>query len=141
MNAIELTVVLADSDEMLQLGIRLSSHAHMLYHETYIYPRTLMTFATGLMSFPKNTNSEVTMESGSRDPKFSDYIRIRAFVLAPTGHSAIEVESQLRGIAPRLAETHFFIPGLPADFNRVGKELANWLKSPHAPLHVEWKNG
>jgi hypothetical protein len=141
MNSIVLTVLWTDSDEMLQLGIRLSSRAHMLYHETYIYPDELMAFAKGMMTFPQNANSEVTMESGSRDPKLSDYIRLRAFVLTPNGHSAIEVESQIPGAAPLLAENHFYIPGLSADFDRLGADMAKWLGMRDEPLQVEWRDG
>ena len=33
------------------------------------------------------------------------------------------------------------IPGMPADFNRIGAELATWLNEPGEPLRIEWKNG
>jgi hypothetical protein len=38
------------------------------------------------------------------------------------------------------AEVHFFIPGMPADFNRLGSELTKWLADTSEPLRVEWKN-
>jgi len=127
MNSLQLTFIWVDDDGMLQLGIGVSSPSHSLYHETYVYPDQLVAFAEGLKAFPINTEAEVTFECGSKDPKFHDYIRIRAFVLNPNGHSALEIESEVRGAAPVRAESHFFVAGLPADFNNLGKKIATWL--------------
>ena len=141
MNSIELVVLWTDDDGMLQLGIRASSAAHTLYHETYVYPDALAEFGKNLTTFPLHAQAAVMFECGSKDPKFNNYLRLRAFVLRPTGHSALEIESEIRGVPPSRAESHFFIAGMPADFNRLGSELAAWSKSPDEPIRVEWKDG
>jgi hypothetical protein len=141
MNFLELTALWTDDDGMFQLAVRASSAAHTAYHETYLYPDSLASFADGLKSFPSATSADVVLESGSKDPKWHDYFRMKVFLLKPTGQSALELESQVRGSPPVRAEFHFFIPGMPADFNRIGAELATWLANPSDPLRVEWQNG
>jgi hypothetical protein len=141
MNAIELTVVWTHDDQMLELGIRASSRAHTLYHETYVYPGALAAFGEKLKAFPQDVAAEATMECGSKDPKFHDYLRLHLFVLKPMGMSALEIESVIRGSPPLRAESHFFIPGMPADFNRFGSELVTWVENPDRPLRVEWQDG
>jgi hypothetical protein len=140
MNFFELTVLRTDDDGMFELAVRASSAAHAAYHETYLYPDSLASFADGLKSFPTATSAEVVLESGSKDPQWHDYFRIRVFLVKPTGQSALELESQVRGSPPVQAEFHFFIIGMPADFNRIGTELAAWLANPSDPLRVEWQN-
>ncbi len=130
-----------DDDGMLELSIRASSRAHTLYHETYVYPDALVAFGEKLKAFPQSATSEVALECGSKDPQFHDYIRLHLFVLKPTGSSALEIESEIGGSPPLRAENHFFIPGMPADFNRFGSELVAWVKNPDRPLRVEWQDG
>jgi hypothetical protein len=140
MNAIELTVVWTDDDQMLKLGVHASNHAHSVYHETYVYPDALAAFGEKLKAFPQTSTCEVTIECGSREPRFHDYIRLHVFVLKPTGQSALEIESEIRGSPPLSAESRFFISGVPADFNRLGSELVAWVKNPDRPLRAEWQN-
>jgi len=136
----EFEVIWTDTDEMLQLGIKVSSRKNSAYHETYVYPDELAKFAGQLRGFPENAKSEVVFQCGSMDPKFHDFIRMRIFVLKSNGHSALELESDVRGIPPVCANVHFYVPGMPSDFNRLGTELGTWLKDPRDPLMVEWKN-
>ena len=140
MNAIEFTVLWTDYDGMFKLAVRASSHTHAAYHEIYLYPEDLEAFAAGLKEFPQAAGAEVVLESGSKDPKFYGYFRMRVFLLRPLGQSALELESEVREDPPVSAEVHFFIPGMPADFNRLGSELTRWLADTSAPLVIEWRN-
>ena len=139
MNSFELTVLGTDYDGLLELGLRASSEVHATYHEVYAYPATLTAFADDLKNFPSNVRSEVVVEFGSRDPHFHNYVRLRVFCLNPSGHSALEIESEARGAPPVCAECHFFIPGMPADFNRLGTMLAAWMEDPRIPMRAEWR--
>lgn len=141
MNFVEFTVLWTDHDGMLQLGVKASSATHAAYQETYLYPDSLRSFGEGLKDFPRAVAAEVVLECGSKDPKWHDYLRMRVFLLKPTGQSALELESEVRGDPPVRSESHFFIPGMPADFNRMGSELMHWLADPDKPLRIEWQNG
>ncbi|HXS92152.1 MAG TPA: hypothetical protein VN705_22535 [Steroidobacteraceae bacterium] len=141
MNFLELTVLSTDDDGMVQLGVRAASSTHAAYHETHLYPDSLASFGEELKGFPRAVDTEVVLECGSKDPKWHDYFRMRVFLLKATGRSALELESEVRGTPPVRAESHFFIPGMPADFNRLGSGLVAWLANPSDPFRVEWRNG
>ena len=138
MSRFEFKVIWTDDDGMFQLGMSMSSSTHMTYHEAYVYPDSLSEFATALLSFPQDLKAEAILTCGSKDPQWYGYLRIRVFVLKPTGHSAMEIESDVRGVPPASATIHFFVPGAPADFNRLGTELLKWLERPAERLVVEW---
>lgn len=139
MSRVEIKVLWTDDDGMLEAGFKIASSIHCTYHETYLYPESLATFAKSLIGFPESTDSEVVLKCGSADPKFRDSLELRAFVSNPGGHSALEVRSIVRGTPPVSAETHFYVPAMPADLNRLGAELSAWLESPTENLVVEWK--
>lgn len=126
---------------MVQLAVKASSRTHSAYHETYLYPDSLKEFAERLKEFPRAAGAEVILESGARDPKVHDYFRMRVFLLKATGQSALEFESEVRADPPVCAEVHFFIGGMPADFNRMGQEITLWLANMSTPLLIEWKSG
>jgi len=138
MNSIELTVVYEDDDGILMLAIRASSPSHSVYHETYLYPEDLVTFSEELKVFPRNQHTDVTLESGSKDPGHHDYIRVRAFLHEPNGSSLLEIDSIVHGDATVRSNSHFTMAGYPADFNRLGTEIATWIKKPDQPMRVEW---
>jgi hypothetical protein len=139
MNSIELTVLWTDDDGMLKLTVKVSSLVHATYHnEAYLYPDSLQEFASALKEFPRDSADEVVLESGSKEPKWYGYLRLRVFLLSPRGPSALEVESEVREDPPVRAEAHFFIPGMPADFNRMGAALTSWLADTTHPLRFEW---
>lgn len=141
MNFLEFTILWTDDDGMVQVAVKASSSFHATYHETYLYPHELEEFASALKEFPRGSTDEIVLESGSKDPKFQEFLRMRVLLLKPTGSSALEIESEVRGDPPLCAETHFFIPGMPADFNRMGSELITWLADSSLPLRIEWRNG
>ena len=140
MNSVEFTVLWTDHDGMVQLAVKASSSVHATYHESYLYPDDLEEFATALKEFPRSSGDEVVLECGSQDPKWYGYFRMRVFLLSLRGPSALEIESEVRGDPPVRAEAHFFIPGMPADFNRMGSELIAWLTDTRVPLRIEWRN-
>lgn len=53
----------------------------------------------------------------------------------------MEFETEVRGDPPVKAQCHFYISGLPADFNRIGKELAEWIRAPSERLQLKWQDG
>jgi hypothetical protein len=114
---------------------------HSLYHETCLYPVVLGQFAEGLKAFPSNPKSSVTLKCGSEDPKFLEYLRLSVFVLKPNGHSVLEIESEVRSNPPSRAKCHFFIAGMPADFNHLGAAIELWIQKSDEPLRVEWQDG
>lgn len=123
MNSVEFTVLWTDDDSMFKLAVKASSSVHATYHEAYLYPKDLEEFATALKRYPRNSADEVILECGSKDPIWYGYLRLRVFLLSRRGPSALEVESEVREDLPFRAEAHFFIPGMPADFNRMGSGL------------------
>jgi hypothetical protein len=139
-NFVEFTVLWTDDDSMVRLAVKASSSVHVTYHETYLYPDDLEEFATALKEFPRSSADEVVLECGSKDPKWYGYLRLRVFLLSRRGTAALEVESEVREDPPVRAEAHFFIPGLPADFNKMGSALIAWLSDTRPPLRFEWKD-
>ena len=139
MNSVEFTVLWTDYDGMFKLAVKGSSSLNAAYHETYLYPDDLEAFAAELKEFPRAAGAEVVLECGSKDPQWYGYFRMRVLLLSRRGPSALEIESEVREDPPVRAECHFFIPGMPADFNRLGSELTRWLADTSAPLCFEWK--
>ena len=139
MNSVQFRILWTDDDGMIELAVKASGSTHTAYHKTYLYPYELEAFAAGLRDFPQVASPEVVLTSGSKDPKSYDYFRLRVLLLKPTGYSALEFDSEIRGDPPNRAEVHFFLPGLPADFNRMGSELSRWLTDTSEPLLFEWK--
>jgi hypothetical protein len=139
MQSIHFEVLWTDYDGMLQLAIRASSETHTAYHETYSYPKDLMQFGEALKVYPTNQLSQAVFVSGSKEPQTHDFMQLKVFMLKSTGHSVLEFSSEVRGVPPVCAESHFFIPGFPADFNKLGAMLCDWLKNPDTPLAVEWQ--
>ncbi len=125
---------------MVKLAVNASSSFHATYHETYLYPEELEEFATALKEFPRSGADEVVLECGSKEPKWYGYLRLRVFLLSRRGPSALEVESEVRKDPPERAEAHFFIPGMPADFNKMGSALISWLSDTRVPLRIEWRD-
>jgi hypothetical protein len=138
MQRIGFEVIWTDDDGMFQLGVRVESATHSAYHETYTYPAGLLKFGEALAAYPNVVSSQVIFEAGSLNPEFHDFFRLKVFMLKVTGQSALEFTSVVRGSPPICSEDHFFVSGLPADFNRLGVALQDWLKKPDVPLVVEW---
>jgi hypothetical protein len=141
MNFLEFKILWTDSDGMVQLAVSASSLTHTAYHETYLYPTDLKAFAAELKEYPRDMDAEVVLECGAKAPNVRDYFRLRVFLLKRTGLSALEFESEVRGDPPLRAESHFFIPGWPADFNHMGSKLLAWLADTSAPVRIEWESG
>src|SRR5690606_28437008 len=98
-------------------------------------------FAEALTHFPTGANSEYQLVCGAKDPAWHDYLRMQASLIRATGQSVLEIESQVRGSPPATAECHFYVAGMPADFNAMGAAISAWVQNPREMLHVEWKNG
>jgi len=140
MNFLEFKILWTDYEGMVKLAVSGSSSTHAAYHETHLYPEDLKAFAEELKEYPRASDAEVVLECGGKGPNVHDYFRLRVFLLKVTGASALEFESEVRGDPPLRAESHFFIPGWPGDFNRVGTKLIAWLGDTSTPLRIEWNN-
>ena len=138
-NSVKFRVLWTDGDGMVQLAVTVSGSTHTAYDEPYLYPDDLEAFANELKEFPRSAGAEVILECGSKDTNAYGYFRMRVFLLKPMGLSALEFESEVRGDPPDRAEAHFFMPGMPADFNRMGSQLIDWLADTTEPLLIEWK--
>jgi hypothetical protein len=140
MPRLEFKVLWRDSDEMLKLQVAASNGTHAAIHETYIYPQELQEFGTRLQDFPCEGAREVILESGSDDPRCHDQMCLRAFLLLPTGRSALEVKFETRGIPPASSRHLFYLTGEPAAFNRLGADLCAWETDKDAPMISEWRD-
>jgi hypothetical protein len=140
MAKIELQVLWTDSDGMLQLAIVASNGQFSGVQETYLYPRDLIDFGSGLERFPANAEDEIVLESGSADPKWRDHLWLRALVLDARGHSAIHAKLEVRGTPPLCARSEFYIPADAATLNRLGSAIVRWAAEPSQPLVFEWFN-
>jgi hypothetical protein len=140
MPRIEFKTIWTDSDGMLNLFIAASNGVTTGGLETYLYPEQLLEFARELERFPSNAQHEVIIQAGSTDPGLHDHFQMRAFVLNGSGHSALEVTMESRGNPPVAARSHFYLACNPADLNRVGTVLRQWLPDPAKGLSIEWRD-
>ncbi len=129
-----------DSDGMLQIQIQASNGLMMATQDIYVYPKDLSAFAYELQSFPKNLQHKVTLELGSKDPKYYNYILLRAAVHDSVGHSALEIEISNNLQPPARTEAHFYLTCEPALLNEVGHKIIGWTKDMTEPFHIEWNN-
>lgn len=125
---------------MVQLKIVAASSNHTSTHEAYVYPDSIRQFAQQLKDFGSNVASQAVLESGGRGERAYGYARLRALVLEPTGHSAIEVEFETRGKPPNFAKCHFFAAGEPATFNELGTRLSEWCQDMAMEFVYEWRD-
>jgi hypothetical protein len=130
-----------DDDGMLQVAITAGNSAAMATMEAYIYPDEISRFAAELEQFPTSASHEVTLESGSPDPKWYGHLRLRAHVRDDVGHSAVEVFMDCRVDPPAGALHHFYLRCNPADVNELGRQLNQWISQASRPeVHVEWRD-
>ena len=139
MPRIEFKQLWTDDDGMVQLQITAASQTHRAVHDTYTTAERIHAFADSLRTFPQHPQAEVSFECGGRDATWRDYLGRRAFVLKPTGQSALEIELALHDAPPAAVQCHFYLAATPADLNRLGEELSRWLTAPTAALAVEWR--
>lgn len=140
MPRIELKVIWTDDDDMLQLVVSASNGLTSSSMEVYAYPAEVEAFASGLEAFPRTARDEVVWESGSADPKWYGHMRLRAYVLDGSGHSALEVLMDVRGDPSDCTLSNFSLRGNPADFNELGRRINSWLAEPSAQFVGEWRN-
>jgi hypothetical protein len=140
MSRVELKKVWTDNDGMLQLEVGASNGRTSARMELYAYPADVLSFASALEGFPANAESEVVWESGGADPKWFGHMRLRAHVLDGSGHSALEILMEVRGIPPNSAMSKFSLRSNPADLNELGRRIMAWLAEPSEQLTVEWRD-
>ena len=102
--------------------------------DSYIYDEEFLEFSEALQSFPQSLEHEAVFESGSPEPNYYCYIRLRAFVYDGVGHSALDVSVENHGKEPHAAAAHFFILCEAATLNRLGRSLESWVRSKETVL-------
>ena len=140
MSRVDLKNMWTDNDGMLQLEVGASNRRTSARMELYAYPADILSFASGLEGFPANAKSEVVWESGGADPKWFGHMRLRAHVLDGSGHSALEIFMEVRGIPPNSAMSKFSLRCNPVDLNELGRRIKAWLAQPSEHLTVEWRD-
>jgi hypothetical protein len=140
MSRVELKSLWIDDNGMFQLDIGASNDRTSARMELYAYPADILSFASGLESFPANANSEVVWESGGIDPKWYGHMRLRAHVLNGSGHSALEVTMEVRSTPPDSSRSVFSLRCNPADLNELGRRIKEWLAQPSEQLTMEWRD-
>jgi hypothetical protein len=140
MNFLQIQNLWEDSDGMLQIEIKASDGFTMATQDVYVYPEDLNKFACELQTFPTSLQHRVTLELGSKDPGYYNYLLLRAFVHDSVGHSAIEMEISDNSKPPARAEAHFYLLCEPSLLNEVGHKISDWIKDMTVPLYIEWNN-
>jgi hypothetical protein len=140
MPCVELKRLWVDDDGMLSLSVTASNGRNSNTLETYIYPEQLLEFADRLERFPTSRDDAPLLESGGPDPKWHDFLRIRASLRDAAGHSALEFHMETRGAPPAAATSHFYLSCNPGDVNTLGVQVREWLQNPLNPMCLEWRD-
>ena len=118
-----------DDDDPPHVQLFISHGDFAAGQDSYIYDEEFLEFGVGLQSFPQDLAHEVSFESGSPDPKYHCYIRLRAFVYDGVGHSALESRVENHLDEPYSATAHFYILCEAATLNHLGRLLESWISS------------
>ena len=118
-----------DDDDPPHVELLVSDGDFAVGQNSYIYDEEFLEFGVALKSFPLNLAHEVIFESGSPDPKYHCYIRLRAFVYDGVGHCALEAMVENHLVEPYSASAHFYILCEAATLNRLGQLLESWTRS------------
>lgn len=118
-----------DYDGMLELRFSMRGSGFAAEIDFYDYPKSIETFGLTLREFPRSSTDEVVFESGSNAPNSYSWLVLRAFVFDRVGHSALEAECRRNGTRLLSSQSRFAVELEPATINRLGYELASWVRS------------
>jgi hypothetical protein len=111
------------------IELSISSRGFAAQQDSYIDDEQWLDFGKALQSFPQSLDHEVVFESGSPDPLYHDYIRLRAFVYDGVGHAAMEVRMENHSAPPYTSSAHFHVLCDAAVWNHLGQLLESWAQS------------
>ena len=98
--------------------------------EIYMNASELKDHADALLNFPRSNTDTYLWELGSERPedRFAFYFRVQFLVTRATGQCAILVRFNNNESIPDNEIAEFCIPALPAQLNRLGKQLIQFAK-------------
>jgi hypothetical protein len=118
-----------DDEQAANTQICVAGSGFAASQDSHVSPEEFIQFGRALQAFPQTEKHEALFESGSRDPGWYCYIRLRAYEHDLAGHAAFEVEmtNHLKGAFFRSAHFHIFCEA--AALNRLGHGLERWAHS------------
>lgn len=122
-----------DDDGMLEVAIRVSNGQQTSTMRVYVYPSELESFGAELRRFPSSPSHEVTLESGSREPRWYGHFRMRVFVRRYT-RCTVEISTFVPAEAPDGFEARFYAEVEAAELNELGRQVESWARSDRRGL-------
>jgi hypothetical protein len=113
-------------EEETQFQLELTNGISSTSIDFYGYTDEFISFANGLLDFPKTINDVVEYELGEIGDKFAYYILLKVFCYESNGHSAIHVKIDNNRKQPYTNRSEFYITTVPASLNKFGVLLKNW---------------
>jgi hypothetical protein len=126
---VRFTVHILDDDEPAHTQICVAERDYSAGQDSYVSAEEFIAFGRALQSFPQTRGHEAVFESGSRDSRYSCFIRLRAFERDLSGHAAFEVEMSNHAVGASHCSAHFHIFTEAAVLNRLGQSLESWARS------------
>lgn len=109
--------------------LSISNEGFTAEQDSYVDDEQWLDFGKSLQSFPQSLDHEVIFENGTPDPRYYNYILLRAFVYDGVGHAALEVRMENHSAPPYTASAHFHILSDAAVWNHLGRLLESWAQS------------
>ena len=134
---IKISVLEIDSSD-IQYVIKLSSELCSTSLDFYAHANIFKAFGTALTGFPKDVNDVVVFQLGKDDPKYSDYLNLKAFCYDGSGYSAIRVVAVNNAKGAYSYRTEFSIFAEAASLNMLGESLIKW--NPELEAEFYWES-
>lgn len=128
----------------LQLLLEASNGRQSASIEFYTKAQDLPDLGTALIRFPFTETKEHIYEIGSEDPekRMACHIRLRFFLIRPTGASGIEIRFHNNSpTAPDREIAEFTIPAEIGGINRLGQLLTGFGRLEHRVLEWDGSDG
>lgn len=124
-------------EDMGAFQIKLNSYDCSTTVEFYGYAHEFTRLGEELAAFPQTLESVVLYESGKNDLGQISYCSLKFFCYERNGHSAIQIVTQNRKVAPYTINSEFYILTVPASINKLGNMLKSW--NPLVDRSLAWE--
>ena len=122
---------------MLELRFAVAGGGYEAWEDVYMYPDSIQLFAKQLKDFSGEASEEAILEAGSTEPNALNWLRLRAYVVDPFGHSAFQFASSRNGTPVNAHKFDFSRPIEVAALNEMGSALEAWVLSDDASFVFE----
>jgi len=130
-----------DTDGMLSVQLSVDrGDGNAVSQEVCFYPKSLTSFAKELQAFPASVTDEIVYEMGPKGEDAYSWMRLRAYVFNPSGHTALQIVSRCNPSPELRSSCQFSLPIEAASLNRLGEELEHWRFESEEPFEFLYQH-